>query len=190
MHSDSCKAGRNVFRRPRGRLWFALAVCALLVACGEQRFQAREAPDFKLPSLDGSGDINLHQYRGDVVYLSFWASWCEPCRQEMPYLVRLWQAERERGFQVIGVNVDEDVEAARRFAEQYQLPFPLARDGDKAVSKRYRVPGFPTHYLLDRRGRIRFSAVGFNEDDMVAVGREVETLLRESGGESRRAETY
>jgi peroxiredoxin len=152
----------------------------MLVGCGEQRFEAREAPGFTLPSLTGGESISLQDYRGKVVYLTFWASWCIPCRQEMPYLVQLWQRHRESGLQVIGINVEEDEAAALQFAQEHELPFPLVRDPDRVISKLYRVPGFPTHYIVDRRGKIRFSGLGFNLADVGAISQEVETLLQES----------
>jgi thiol-disulfide isomerase/thioredoxin len=83
-----------------------LVLCTWLAGCGEQRFQAPMAQDFDLPLLDGSGSVRLSDLRGEVVYLSFWASWCIPCRQEMPHLQALWEEHRDQGFQVIGINVD------------------------------------------------------------------------------------
>jgi peroxiredoxin len=168
--------------RPHWR-WVTLGLLvAALAACGEQRFEATTAKDFSLPSLTTGDSIALQEYRGKVVYLTFWASWCVPCQQEMPYLAQLWQRHQEGGLQVIGINEDEDVEAALQFAEDHDIPFPLARDPDRAVSKLYRVPGFPTHYIVDRRGKIRFSGIGFNLADVAAVTQEIETLLQESAG--------
>jgi len=117
-----------------------------------------------------------------VIYLTFWASWCVPCSQEMPYLAQLWERHRESGLQVIGINVEEDTAAARQFAREHKLPFPLVHDKDREVSAMYRVPGFPTHYIVDRRGKIRFSGLGFNLADVAAISQEVETLLQESAG--------
>jgi peroxiredoxin len=154
----------------------------LLAGCGEQRFLAPDAPDFSLPSLGGGETISLEDYPGEVVYVSFWASWCAPCREEMPLLAALWQRHRDEGFQVIAINVDEDPLAAREFAREHGLQFPLARDADRAVSQLYRVAGYPSHYLVDRRGKVRFSALGFTEADALAVTREVETLLAEPAG--------
>ena len=165
-------------------LLVAAGLTLVLSGCGEQRFEAREAQDFSLPTLAGDETVSLHDYRGQVVYLTFWASWCVPCRQEMPYLAQLWQRHKADGFQVIGINVDEDLAAARQFAADHKLPFPLVRDEDKALSKLYRVPGFPTHYLVDRDGKIRFSGMGFNLKDVAAVSQEVETLLAESADEA------
>lgn len=158
-----------------------LLLLALLAGCGEQRFQPLVAQEFSLPLLDNSKNISLSDYRGEVVYLSFWASWCTPCRQEMPYLAQLWERHRERGFQVLAINVDEDLALAKEFAAQYQLPFPLLRDEQREISALYRVPGFPTHYIVDRDGDIRFSGLGFNLADVGAVSQEIETLLSEPG---------
>jgi len=157
-----------------------LVALSLLVACGEQHSQARPAPPFTLPLLDESGEVSLQEYQGQVVYLGFWASWCIPCRQEMPYLAQLRERHGEEGFEVLAINVDEDIDAAREFAEKYGMDFPVLRDADRAVSAAYRVPGFPTHYLVDRRGRIRFSGLGFDLNDVRAVSQEVVTLLEES----------
>lgn len=173
------------FRAGTIRATALLALLVLVAACGEQRFLAPDAPPFSLPLLQGEGNISLADYRGEVVYLSFWASWCVPCREEMPHLQQLWQQHRDEGFQVIGINVDEDAEAARQFAADYGLEFPLVRDPDRAVSQLYRVAGYPSHYVVDRRGKVRFSALGFTEDDSLAVTQEVLTLLAESGDATR-----
>lgn len=170
---------RNKVTIPRAVQVVLLCSLALLGACGEQRFEPRVAPDFTLPLLDGSGTVSPGEFRGQVVYLSFWASWCTPCRQEMPYLAQLWERHHERGFEVLAINVDEDVEAARAFVEEYGIEFPVLLDTSREVSARYKVPGYPTHYIVDRTGRIRFSGLGFNLNDLRAVSQEVETLLAE-----------
>ena len=164
----------------RWRLGLLLLAITLLAACSEQRFEAQEAKAFTLPSLASTDSLSLEDYRGDVGYLTFWASWCVPCRQEMPYLAQLWQRHQQSGLQIIGINVDDDIAAARQFAADHDLPFPLVYDQDRTVSKLYRVPGFPTHFIVDRRGKIRYSGLGFNLADVGAISQEVETLLQES----------
>ena len=171
----------NIFTGHTLRTGILILLAILITGCGEKRFQALEAEDFTLAQLNSSETVSLKDYRGEVVYLSFWASWCQPCRQEMPYLAQLWERHKDRGFQVLAINVDEDIELAREFARQFELPFPLLRDQERAISALYRVPGFPTHYIVDRRGHIRFSGLGFNLADVGAVSQEVETLLAESG---------
>ncbi|RLQ21347.1 TlpA family protein disulfide reductase [Seongchinamella sediminis] len=168
-------------RRANWQVLLGLALLTTTLAgCGEQRFQAPLATDFELPMLSGDGVMTLSEHRGDVVYLSFWASWCVPCRLEMPHLQSLWEQHRDQGFEVIGINVDEDPEAARQFARDHGIEFPLVRDADRSVATAYRVVGYPSHYLVGRDGRVHFSALGFTEDDALAVTSEVELLLRAS----------
>ena len=169
--------------------FFAVLIPLFVVGLGKDpralpsTFLGKPAPQFSLPALrDPTALVSNESFAGKLVLINFWASWCIPCRQEMPYLAQLWERHRERGFQVLAINVDEDAALAREFASQYTLPFPLLRDENRAVSSSYRVPGFPTHYIVDRRGRIRFSGLGFKLADVGAVGQEVETLLAESVG--------
>jgi thiol-disulfide isomerase/thioredoxin len=163
----------------RRRICLLLVLLSLL-GCAEQHSQARPAPGFTLPLLDGRGELSLQDFQGQVVYLTFWASWCIPCRQEMPYLAQLRERHGAEGFEVLAINVEEDLDAARGFVEQYGMNFPVLHDADRAVSSAYRVPGFPTHYVVDRFGRIRFSGLGFDLNDVRAVSEEVVTLLAES----------
>jgi peroxiredoxin len=156
-----------------------LIASVMLVACGEQNYEPRQAPNFTLPLLDGSGSVSMADYRGRVVYVTFWASWCLPCRQEMPYLSQLRQRHEGEGFEVLAINVDEDVELAKAFAEEYDMFFPVLRDKDRTVSSKYKVPGFPTHFLVDRDGSIHFSGLGFDLNDVRAVSQEVATLIAE-----------
>ena len=156
-----------------------LMVSIMLAACGEQRYEPRQAPNFTLPLLDGSGSIGIEDYRGEVVYITFWASWCVPCRQEMPYLAQLRERHEGEGFEVLAINVDDDVALAKAFVEEYDIPFPVLRDEGRTVSTKFKVPGFPTHYLLDRDGNIRFSGLGFDLNDVRAVTQEVATLIAE-----------
>ena len=164
------------------RASIVLLLAMLVTGCGEQRFQALQAQQFNLPVLDGDTRVSLADFRGEVIYLTFWASWCTPCRQEMPYLAQLWQRHHEQGFQVVAINVEENSDLAREFIQQFAVPFPVLWDSDRTVSSSYRVPGFPTHYIIDRSGHIRFSGLGFNLADVGAISQEVETLLAESGG--------
>jgi len=157
-----------------------LALALLLTGCGEQRFQALKAQDFSLPLLDGSGTVSLGDFEGDVVYLTFWASWCTPCRQEMPYLAQLWERYHQQGFQIVAINVEENIDDALQFVDMYELPFPVVHDPARSISGLYRVPGYPTHYIVDRRGFIRFSGLGFNLSDVGAISQEVQTLVAES----------
>jgi thiol-disulfide isomerase/thioredoxin len=156
-----------------------LMLSLIVTACGEQRFEPRQAPGFTLPLLDGGGSLSMEDYRGRVVYVTFWASWCVPCRQEMPYLAQLRERHGGDGFEVLAINVDDDVELAKAFVKEYDMPFPVLRDEGRTVSSKFKVPGFPTHFLVDRDGSIRFSGLGFDLNDVRAVTQEVATLIAE-----------
>ncbi len=112
----------------------------------------RTAPDFTLPALDG-GTIALRDYRGRVVLLNFWATWCTPCKDEMPLLDAV---HREYGPQVVvlAVNAGESADVVQRFVAEHQLQLPIALDQDMQLSRRYGVRGYPTTFIIDPQGTI------------------------------------
>ncbi|MFN3809151.1 MAG: TlpA family protein disulfide reductase [Roseateles asaccharophilus] len=116
-------------------------------------------PPVSLPGFEGPG-FELAQARGKVVLLNFWASWCEPCRSEMPSLELLAQKYEARGLQVLAVNHRETDAALRRFVQQMPVDLPILRDADGAVARAYGVRIFPTSVLIARDGRAAFSVIG------------------------------
>ena len=118
-----------------------------------------EAPDFTLPTLDGEM-VSLASYRGQPVLLNFWATWCPPCRAEMPAMQRVYETYRDDGFVVLAVNVRESEEPVRAFIEELGLTFPILMDEKGDVTNTYRVYGLPTTYFLDREGRVYRVQVG------------------------------
>jgi cytochrome c biogenesis protein CcmG, thiol:disulfide interchange protein DsbE len=114
------------------------------------------APDFALETLDGAR-TSLAEQRGKVVIVNLWASWCGPCRAEMPAIQRLYDAQREEGLSVLAVHgTFQDSEAsARAFADELGLSFPIVLDRDGEVSRRYRLRALPSTFIVDRRGTIR-----------------------------------
>jgi peroxiredoxin len=119
-----------------------------------------EAPAFELPE-PGGGVHRLADHRGEVVLLNFWATWCGPCRQELPILEALHRELAGEGLSVIGVNVDRgDALRVRRFAEQQGLSFRLLHDPEQQVASRYGVLGYPTTVIIDREGRLVLSELG------------------------------
>ena len=117
------------------------------------------APDFTLPTLSGE-PVSLRQFRENVVVLNFWATWCPPCIEETPSLRRFAEQMRSDGVAVLGVSVDQDTEALKKFVADYQLSFPIARDPDQAVASRYGTFKFPESYIIARDGRIADKLVG------------------------------
>jgi thiol-disulfide isomerase/thioredoxin len=112
------------------------------------------APDFTLPELNGQ-KLSLSDYKGKVVLLDFWATWCGPCRMEIPGFVQLQNKYRDQGFTVIGVSLDADDEPVKEFYSEFKMNYPVAMNGDKKVDLLYGgIIGLPTAYLIGRDGRI------------------------------------
>lgn len=122
----------------------------------------RPAPAFEVPALAG-GTVNLDAYRGQVVLLNFWGTWCEPCKRELPALEQAHRQFGDQGLAVIGVNLTDDElvqgsdpEAIRAFLEQYGVTYPIALDMQGDVTNAYRVFPLPTSFFIDGQGRIRY----------------------------------
>ncbi len=125
------------------------------------------APEFSLPRLEG-GEIRLSEFRGRPVLINFWASWCAPCRAEMPELERVAQEYEAAGLVVVGINQLEDPETVAQFVQEFSLTFPIALDRDGTTSRDWQVYGIPQTYLVDANGIIRKAWVGPVTYDSVA----------------------
>lgn len=118
------------------------------------------APDFTLRSMRGP-NLRLQEQRGRVVLVNFWATWCGPCRQEMPQLNKLYEKYRSAGFELLSVNIDDDARHAADVAARMGLKFPVLLDTDKAVSRLYDLGTMPSTVLIDRDGRVRYLHRGY-----------------------------
>jgi peroxiredoxin len=136
------------------------------------------APDFTLHSVGGS-NLRLREQKGQVVMLNFWASWCGPCREEMPHLDRLYEKYHASGFQLLGVNVDEDVRNAAGVSSKLGLHFPVLLDTEKKVSRLYDLSTMPSTVLIDRDGRVRYIHRGYKDGYEQAYEEQIRELLRE-----------
>ncbi len=117
------------------------------------------APDFTLASLSGS-PVSLSDYSGQVVLINLWATWCPPCKAEMPDIHRFYEAHRAKGFTVLAINNQEDSETVRRFIQANGFTFPVLLDGEAEVLDSYQVRGLPTSFIIDRQGRIQHVQTG------------------------------
>jgi len=136
------------------------------------------APDFTLRSLDGR-NLRLHEQRGQVVMVNFWATWCGPCRQEMPHLNRLHEKYRASGFVLLGVNIDDDTRKAADLARSMGLTFPVLFDTDKAVTRRWDLGAMPSTVLIDRDGRVRHIHRGYRDGLEATYESQTRELLKE-----------
>lgn len=152
---------------------------ALLAATVTLQVQAEEtAPDFTLKSTTGD-NVRLAEQRGTVVMLNFWASWCAPCRKEMPLLDDLFQRYQDAGFVLYGVNVESDTAAADKLLEDIPVSFPVLYDPTSKVSKLYDVDAMPTTILIDRDGKIRYVNRGYRSGDEEKYRTQIKELIRE-----------
>jgi cytochrome c biogenesis protein CcmG, thiol:disulfide interchange protein DsbE len=135
------------------------------------------APALTLPRLDADTPASLSDYRGRVVLLNFWASWCVPCRDESPLLQRWHERIRSRGGTVLGINVLDVGSDARTFVREYDLTYPMLRDGGGDSGKGFGVIGYPETFVIDRRGRI--AAVTRGPVDEPRLRRQVLPVLEE-----------
>jgi peroxiredoxin len=136
------------------------------------------APDFTLKSASGP-NLRLAEQRGQVVMLNFWATWCGPCRQEMPALSRLYDKYRAAGFLLLGVNVDEDPRTAKNMAAKLGVHFPVLLDSSKRVPALYEVSVMPSTVLIDRDGRVRHVHRGYKPGYEETYEAQVRELLKE-----------
>lgn len=118
------------------------------------------APDFTLKSNSGK-NVKLSELRGEVVMINFWASWCGPCRQEMPLLDSLYKQYKDYGFTLLGVNVDEQQAAADKLLKQIPVSFPVLYDASSSVVELYDVDAMPSTILVDRDGNMRYLHRGY-----------------------------
>jgi len=136
------------------------------------------APDFTLKSNSGK-NLRLADLRGEVVMINFWASWCGPCRQEMPELNKLHKRYKRAGFTVFGVNVENDSSEANQMLEKIPVDFPVLYDTRSEVSKLYNVDAMPTTVLVDRDGNLRYLHRGYKPGYEDIYRQQVKTLIRE-----------
>lgn len=135
------------------------------------------APDFTLRAMKGP-NTRLQELRGRVVMVNFWATWCGPCRQEMPHLNRLHEKYNRAGLVLLGVNVDDDPANAAAVAAKLGIQFPVLLDTDKKVSDQYDLQAMPSTYLIDRDGKVRFVHRGYLNGYEALYEKQIRELLK------------
>jgi len=133
-------------------------------------------PELGLRDLDGRR-VTVAALRGKVLLVDFWATWCEPCRQELPFLQKLHERYADQGLVVVGVSVDERVGNVRRYVQREGLGFTILHDREKQVAERFGLDRMPTNYVVDRRGVIRYVNPTFRADHAERIEGQVKRLL-------------
>lgn len=177
------------------RLQASVVVCLLVVsltpglAVSQDPFKALElikpnrvqaARAFTVPTPDGRS-LRLADYRGKVVFLNFWATWCPPCKEEMPAMERLYQRFKDQGFVVLAVSIDaEGAPVVIPFVKEHKLTFPIGLDQKMELASRYGVTGLPSTFLVNKKGNLAALAVGPREWDSKAAHTLIEFLLKQA----------
>jgi len=156
-------------------LIFAIFAASSLASSG---LEGQVAPDFALKSSTGE-NLRLSEYRGDVVMINFWATWCGPCRQEMPLLDELYSRYNRVGFNLLGVNIDDDSRRAMQMVEELGVNFPVLFDARKEVSELYEVEAMPVTVIVDRSGTVRYVHHGYKPGYEDKYLEQIRSLLRE-----------
>jgi peroxiredoxin len=162
----------------RNKLIALLALLLVAASAHAALTPSQPAPDFTLHAMSGS-NLRLQEQRGRVVLVNFWATWCGPCREEMPKLNQLYEKYRSAGFVLLGVNVDDDPRNATAVATKLGVKFPVLLDTDKQVIKSYDVSTMPSTVLIDRDGRVRFLHRGYLSGYEDTYEKQIRELLKE-----------
>lgn len=154
----------------------ALAACAMAATAAV--VPQAPAPDFTLRTMNGP-NLRLQEQRGQVVMVNFWATWCGPCRQEMPHLNKLYDKYKSSGFVLLGVNIDDDAAKATDLANKLGLKFPVLLDTDKKVSRTYDMNAMPATLLIDRDGKVRYIHRGYRDGFELTYDKQIRELVKE-----------
>jgi len=155
-----------------------IGLTAVFLATAASAAGDEPAPTFALPGRGGA-TVDLTQYKGQVVMINFWASWCVPCRQEMPLLDSIYKKYKPLGFTLLSVNVEPEQKDAESFLKQTPVTFPVVFDAKSKVSGLYNVQGMPTTVFVDRKGNVRLMHVSYKTGDENLYMDQIRSLLRE-----------
>ncbi len=169
-----------MFRHPLLTTTLAGALMLTVPLLHAEMQTGKSAPDCKLSPLGESSEKMLSQYRGKVVYLDFWASWCGPCAQSFPFMNKLHKDLSGKGLQIIGVNLDEDAADAKGFLAKTPAQFTILADASGECPQKYDVKAMPSTYLIDRSGVVRQVHLGFKNGESAQLSQQVEALLNEA----------
>jgi thiol-disulfide isomerase/thioredoxin len=158
----------------------ALAFTSLSNALAVENKAGRVAPNCAVTSLSDKQNYNLQQFKGKVVYVDFWASWCGPCVQSFPFMNSLEREFKEKGLQILAINMDESLSDAQNFLKQHAAKFTVLTDTTQQCAQALEVKAMPSSYLIDRNGVIRYEHLGFKSGETEQLQALIKQLLAET----------
>ncbi|HHI92485.1 MAG TPA: TlpA family protein disulfide reductase [Gammaproteobacteria bacterium] len=168
----------SIFRNIVKNMVVLLAAGMLFSTSVQADVVGSTAPDFTLKSRSGE-NVKLSELRGEVVMINFWASWCAPCRQEMPLLEDIYKKYSDLGFVLLGVNVEEDSSKAADLLREIPVSFPILYDNTNEVTKLYKVVAMPSTVMVDRNGTVRYLHRGYLPGYEEEYIKQIKELIKE-----------
>jgi peroxiredoxin len=156
----------------------AVMIAAVMIAAAMASGAHAATPAFTLPARDG-GNLSLAELKGQVVMINFWATWCGPCRQEMPLLEQIQARYEPLGFTLVGINVEPDSAAAEEWLAKAPVTFPILFDRENRVAESFGVEGMPSSVFIDRAGKVRYVHRGYRPGDEAKYADMVRSLVKE-----------
>jgi cytochrome c biogenesis protein CcmG/thiol:disulfide interchange protein DsbE len=132
---------------------------------------------FSLPSLLGEETISSRNYKGKVILVDFWASWCEPCKESFPAYNELYEKYKDKGLEIIAITIDDNKENALEFLSKYPANFHVARDTEKNTAQAYNLSTMPTLFIVDKSGNIAYTHPGYHKGDIKNIEKEIKSML-------------
>lgn len=165
---------------PRNATYLPLLLLALLLSLTTAHAAGIEDSSPASTELAPASEFNLENYRGQLLYLDFWASWCGPCKASFPWMKRLQSRYKNEGLQIVAVSVDNEADAAEKFLARYQPNFEIVADPDGTLAKQYQLLAMPSSYLIGPQGEILWSHKGFRKRDQQVLEEKIQTALKTS----------
>jgi cytochrome c biogenesis protein CcmG/thiol:disulfide interchange protein DsbE len=166
----------NIFSKRIFVTLAAIVSLSVLPAIGAMSADSHAAPSFDIANIQG-GRISLDDYKGRVVYVDFWASWCGPCRKSFPFMQEIQAEYADAGLTVIAINMDQNPDDAHRFLEEHPAAFLIGRDPAGAVAKQFGVMAMPSSFIVDRGGLIQEVHMGFKPSTRKKITSKIGELL-------------
>ena len=160
---------------------FCILLLVIASLCSQSLLAAEKntpAPDFSLPTQD-SDSLSLSSLKGNAVLVNFWASWCKPCREEIPELIDIYDRYRHQGLRLVGINIDAEKNNADRFINHFQINYTIVFDPQMGTIEKYKARGMPSSFIIDKKGMIREIVYGFSKEKKQFIESRIAELIAE-----------